>query len=318
MREGQEIEVQQQTSTAVITRAVLIAAAEQRKLLAEYVNSQMVKGTDYGEIPGTNKPTLLKPGAEKLTDLFRCTPKFKLIKEVEDYDRNLFAYTFRVQLFQRDAAAVLAEGFGSANSREGRYRWRNAQPKCPVCGKESLFRSKKDPGFYCWAKKGGCGAKFGEGDAKVKAAFDGAGRVENDDVATLANTILKVAKKRALVDGAIALARVSDLFTQDVEDMEQHGSSATETEERREEESRTSKEETPLGRDPRLASKEDPSQALCAKQAKRMATAKDVEDLAIVQADYTELASKKEITAAQVGWLEGILKKQLERIGGGK
>jgi hypothetical protein len=27
-----------------------------------------------------------------------------------------------------------------------------------------------------------------------------------------------MAKKRALVDGAIALARVSDLFTQDVED----------------------------------------------------------------------------------------------------
>lgn len=303
MSEGQEIEVQQQTSTAVITRAVLVAAAEQRKLLAEYVNSQMVKGTDYGEIPGTNKPTLLKPGAEKLTDLFRCTPKFKLIKEVEDYDKNLFAYTFRVQLFQRDAAAVLAEGFGSANSREGRYRWRNAQPKCPVCGKESLFRSKKDPGFYCWAKKGGCGAKFAEGDAKVKAAFDGAGRIENDDVATLANTILKMAKKRALVDGAIALARVSDLFTQDVEDMEQHGSSVTEAEERREE------------AETKPAPKEDPSQALCAKLKARLLAAKDGKDLAIVQADYTELAAKKkEITAAQAGWLDGIMEKLLAKM----
>lgn len=305
MSDSHEMVVQHEPSRAVITREVLTAAAEQRKLLAEYVNSQMVKGTDYGEIPGTNKPTLLKPGAEKLTDLFRCTPKFKLIKEVEDYDKNLFAYTFRVQLFQRDAAAVLAEGFGSANSREGRYRWRNSQPKCPTCGKESLFRSKKDPGFYCWAKKGGCGAKFAAGDAAVKAAFDGAGKVENDDVATLANTILKMAKKRALVDGAIALARVSDLFTQDVEDMEQHGSSATEAEERREEEAAKAEPAKPL----------DDSQALCTKLAQRMAKAKDGEDLAVAQADYIELAMQKKITEKQVAWLEDIMKKQLERIG---
>src|ERR1700742_780401 len=131
MSEGQELVIQREENRAraLITKEVLAAAAQQRKLLAEYVHSQMVKGTDYGEIPGTNKPTLLKPGAEKLTDLFRCTPKFKLVKEVEDYDRNLFAYTFRVQLYQRDAGAVLAEGYGSANSREGRYRWRNSHPK---------------------------------------------------------------------------------------------------------------------------------------------------------------------------------------------
>lgn len=310
MSDGQELEVQQPTSHAVITRAVLTAAAEQRLLLAEYVKAQMVKGTDYGEIPGTNKPTLLKPGAEKLTDLFRCTPKFKLVKEVEDYDRNLFAYTFRVQLYQRDAGAVLAEGYGSANSREGRYRWRNSQPKCPTCGKESLFRSKKDPGFYCWAKKGGCGAKFAAGDAAVKAAFDGAGKVENDDVATLANTILKMAKKRALVDGAIALARVSDLFTQDVEDLQEgHGGTADDSQTRAEEEHH--EEEM------KAAPKETPSQALCAKLAKRMAAAKDAEDLAVAQADYTELHAKKEIAASQVTWLDGILKKQLERLGGG-
>jgi hypothetical protein len=46
------------------------------------------------------------------------------------------------------------------------------------------------------------------------------GRVENEDTASLANTILKMAKKRALVDAAIAIARISDLFTQDVEDMQ--------------------------------------------------------------------------------------------------
>jgi len=32
----------------------------------EFTRRIMVRDQDFGEIPGTNKPTLLKPGAEKL------------------------------------------------------------------------------------------------------------------------------------------------------------------------------------------------------------------------------------------------------------
>jgi hypothetical protein len=206
------------THRAIVMAEALKQDTEQRVLLAQYIKHHMVEGTDYGKIPGTDKPTLLKPGAEKLTDLFRCTPKFTLIKDQEDFATGFFNYKFRVRIVSRDTKEVLAEGFGSANSREGRYRWRNAQPKCPTCGKETLFKSKHKAEFYCWAKKGGCGALFALTDKRV--TDQPAGKVENEDIATLANTILKMAKKRALVDGAIALARCSDMFTQDVEDME--------------------------------------------------------------------------------------------------
>lgn len=212
---------QPQTHRAILTEEALQADTEQRKLLAQFINGHMVEGTDFGKIPGTDKPTLLKPGAEKLVDLFRCTPKFALVKVEEDFERGFFNYMFRVRLYQRDAESVVAEGFGSANSREGRYRWRDAQRKCPKCAKATIFASKNEPGFYCWAKKGGCGAKFGPQDPTITTQV--AGKVENDDIATLANTILKMAKKRALVDGAIALARCSDMFTQDVEDFTDYG-----------------------------------------------------------------------------------------------
>src|SRR5688500_14603962 len=106
---------------AVVLSRTLDEDREQRKLLAEYIRDHMTDGVDYGKIPGTEKPTLLKPGAEKLTDLFRCTPQFRLIKIDEDFDKGFFNYIFRVRLVSRDANAVLAEGFGSANSREGRY-----------------------------------------------------------------------------------------------------------------------------------------------------------------------------------------------------
>jgi hypothetical protein len=44
-------------------------------------------------------------------------------------------------------------------------------PECPVCGKH-LFVSKKedDPGYYCWTKKQGCGAKFTEEGLKAAQA----------------------------------------------------------------------------------------------------------------------------------------------------
>lgn len=207
------------TARPLILSEVLSIEAEQRRLLASYVRQHMIEGADFGVIPGTQKPTLLKPGAEKLVDLFRCTPIFEIIERVEDWDKPLFHYLFRVRIESRESGLVVAEGFGSANSREGRYRWRNGERLCPKCGKPTIIKGKAEfgGGWICFAKKGGCGAKFSNGDKAVEGQE--IGRVENDDIFTLTNTILKMAKKRALVDAAIALARCSDIFTQDVEDL---------------------------------------------------------------------------------------------------
>lgn len=209
--------IEPKTPRAIAMKQVLEEEREQRGLLRQYINEQMVDGTDYGKIPGTDKPTLLKPGAEKLITLFRCTPKFKLTKE-EDFDRGFFNYTFRCQLVT-DEGKVVAEGYGSANSKEGRYRWRNASRKCPACGKESIIKGKVEygGGWLCFKKQGGCNAKFPDEASEIVGQV--VGKVENDDIATLANTILKMAKKRAMVDASIALGRCSDVFTQDVEDL---------------------------------------------------------------------------------------------------
>jgi hypothetical protein len=210
-----------------LTKAGLAIEKEQRRLLNEFVRDCMVLDTDYGKIPGTDKPTLLKPGAEKLVDLFRCTPEFILEQAVTDFDKPLFYYRFKVRLYSEAAGRVLAEGVGSANSREARYRWRNGGRKCPSCGKETIILGKPEygGGWVCFAKKGGCGSKFKPGDKTIEGQQ--VGRVENDDIADLDNTILKMAKKRALVDGAIAVARGSDLFTQDLEDFQEYRSSET-------------------------------------------------------------------------------------------
>ena len=75
-------------------------------------------------------------------------------------------------------------------------------------------------------KKGGCGAKFGDGDHSIEG--QSSERVENPDAADLDNTILKMAKKRSLVDAAISLVRCSDMFTQDVDSDDFGGGSQNE------------------------------------------------------------------------------------------
>ena len=44
-------------------------------------------------------------------------------------------------------------------------------------------------------------------------------RLDNEDIYSQVNTILKMAKKRALVDAALSAGRLSQVFTQDIEDM---------------------------------------------------------------------------------------------------
>lgn len=211
-----------------LTADILEQAKEDRRLVAEYVKGQMVKDVDFGTIPGTDKPTLLKPGAEKLVELYHCTPEFEIVEAIKDFTDErfkggFFYWEFRCRLFQRDAGAVIAEGYGSCNSRETRFRWRNEDRRCPACHQPTIRRSRAEygGGFYCAAKHGGCGSKF---DADAPAILQQhVGRVEAEDAATHANNIEKIAKKRSLVDAAIAVARCSDLFTQDMEDDDEPG-----------------------------------------------------------------------------------------------
>jgi hypothetical protein len=44
--------------------------------------------------------------------------------------------------------------------------------------------------------------------------------VDNEDIFSQVNTLVKMAKKRALVDATLSAGRLSNVFTQDIEDME--------------------------------------------------------------------------------------------------
>jgi hypothetical protein len=206
--------------TASAMAEVLAEQNKIRQVLKAYIEENMISGIDYGIIPGIEKPTLLQPGAEKMAEIFRCTPDYMVTRREEDWDKPFFFYEFRCQLINRDTGAVIAEGMGSCNSHEAKYRWRNAGRKCPKCGKEQIIKGKAEfgGGWLCWKKNGGCGEKFSDGDKAIEGQE--VGKILNENVADQVNTILKIAKKRALVDASIVpCRRYGFQFNQDLEDM---------------------------------------------------------------------------------------------------
>ena len=196
-------------------------AVARRGALVGFVQGIMVKGADYGAVSGTDKPTLLKPGAEKLTTFFGLAPVFvseRIVEEFGDDGREpLFFYRYRCELYR--AGTLVGSGIGSCNSRESKYRYRNAARVCPHCGKPAIIKGQEQygGGWVCFKKKDGCGAKFADNDPAI--VNQQMGKVPNPDVADLVNTIDKMAQKRALIAAVLIAVNASEFFTQDVEDM---------------------------------------------------------------------------------------------------
>ena len=183
------------------------------------VKTLLKEGHDFGTIPGTNKPTLLKPGSEKIAKLLGLACSYEIMEKIEDWDRPLFAYTIRCVLTQIGTGALVDQGIGECNSYESKYRYRTPQRVCPECGKEAILKGKDDfgGGWLCWNRKGGCGAKWPDGDQSIEG--QSTEKILNDDPFSLINTFLKMAKKRALVDAALSVGRLSDIFTQDLDEL---------------------------------------------------------------------------------------------------
>lgn len=199
-------------------------AVEAIKQLQGFVKDLLVENQDFGKIPGVSKNTLLKPGAEKLNKVYGFRPsKITVTQQEENWDIEppRFDYTIETVLVDSEGQ-IVGIGLGSCNSWESKYRYRNAGRVCPECGADALMRSKfpdkatGDKGWYCFAKKNGCGAQFHSQDPRI--AEQEVGKTENPDIADQKNTVLKMAKKRSLIDATINATMSSDLFTQDVED----------------------------------------------------------------------------------------------------
>lgn len=164
----------------------------------ELIGKVLEEGVDYGVVPGTgDKPTLLKPGAERLCVAFGVAPTYRVAEAEIDHDRvvewvkrkkrwlnrfqgdrhfaweeehgvslGLYRYTVLCRLVVRATGEIAGEGLGVCSTMESRY----------------IDRPRDSE-----------------------------------------NTCLKMAQKRALVGAVLNAFGLSNRFTQDVEDLPDRG-----------------------------------------------------------------------------------------------
>jgi hypothetical protein len=175
----------------------------------------MKDGEHYGVIPGTGKkPSLLKPGAEKINFIFRLEPEYQISRHELPNGHREFEVVCTLR--QIGSGAKVGEGVGSCSTMESKYRYRNVadyeilDQKIPTDAKERKgeyrkqgFGMKQIDGAWCWVK------------------YTNTEKADNPDIADVYNTVLKMAKKRAYVDATLTATAASDFFTQDVEDFAQ-------------------------------------------------------------------------------------------------
>jgi len=95
---------------------ISVEEAESRlKQLNKFIESQMKEGVDYGKVPGINKPTLFKSGAEKLENIYGLYHEFECLDKKEDWDKGFFFYRYKCKVFRRKDEIKVSEGIGSCN-----------------------------------------------------------------------------------------------------------------------------------------------------------------------------------------------------------
>ena len=218
---SESVAIQRTVSTGGGDLMAVAGVVERLSMVHQLMSQAMKKDEDYGVIPGTgSKPTLLKPGSEKLCTLFRLSPTYTTdIKDLADVGRGHREYIIVCTLTHIPSQQVWGQAMGSCSTAESKYRYRKSERKCPACGASAIIKGKAEygGGWVCFNKKGGCGAKFADEDSAIVGQETG--RVENPDLADQYNTVLKMATKRALVAAVLITTGASASFTQDIEDM---------------------------------------------------------------------------------------------------
>lgn len=178
------------------------------KLVKEILKKAMVVNVDYGVIPGCgDKPSLFKPGAEKLMLLF----KLGAFPEVTDLSTaDSVRYLVKTRLVHLPSGTDLGIGVGDCSSDEDKYKWRAA-----ICDEEfdSLSEERKR---NKWKK--------GWNDKPPTCI-----KQVRTNPADISNTVLKMAKKRSMIDAVISATAASDILTQDLEEDAVQDNAATGT-----------------------------------------------------------------------------------------
>jgi hypothetical protein len=184
-------------------RPRIVMASDDAKALDDQLRAMQLailrKGVDYDTIPGMGeRPTLLKPGAEKLLQWFGFGFTCERDETERDTDGARLGVTYRCTVTKGlpgGGQVTVATCEGYAGYDEDRFFQTDEQARAKAEAKERMWakNDNRAPRAWKWENVTGHRAPW--------------------------NTVIKMSQKRALVGAAIDATAAAGLFTQDLEDM---------------------------------------------------------------------------------------------------
>lgn len=173
----------------------------QVRTVQEVMQSVMKEGTHYGKVTTGDKakPSLWKPGAEILCAMFRIADAYR----VEDLStEDSIRYRITCVGKHQTTGIIMGEGVGECSSDEAKYKWVRTYSQKEF---DATPNNRRRYDFY-WDKS----AREEKQVMQVRT-----------EIADVANTILKMAAKRAKIAMTLNVTAASDIFSQDLEDLDE-------------------------------------------------------------------------------------------------
>lgn len=199
----QEALTTQPTQLTVVDSWQSVEALKARiQQIQRLMNDVLKKDVDYGIIPGMpkdTKPSLRKSGSEQILAMFRIAVE-PLVEDLSTED--CYRYRVTTRLTDVRTEAFLGAGLGECSTNETKYKWKRTYSEkefnaAPADRKKIQFKRYKDD-HGTW--------------------IDAEDMMIRQEPADMANTALKIAKKRSQVDGTLTVTGASSMFSQDLDD----------------------------------------------------------------------------------------------------
>lgn len=153
----------------------------------------MQEDIHYGQIPGTPKKTLYQAGAEKICMTFRLAPRYE-VDDLSEPHNNFYRYRARCSVITISEGRFVGSAMGEASTLEEKYQWEKAVNQKHW---DSMDPTRRRIHFK----------KDGTEVLQVQR-----------NCADLANTVLKIACKRAFVSAVKGTTAASDLLDVDLDE----------------------------------------------------------------------------------------------------
>jgi len=173
--------------------------------LRNMMRAVLVEGTDYGTVPGASKPSLWKPGAEKLLQWFGFGHEIEKAETERNEDGTRLGVTYRCTVFKemgdgRKVTVATCEGYTGYDEDTFYTSEEAAKAKAEARERQYASTDRRAPRPEKW-----------QSATEYRAPW---------------NSLIKIAQKRALVGAALQATSASTLFTQDLEDVRGHAGDA--------------------------------------------------------------------------------------------